>query len=571
MNLLRKIRFPLNSLRVQLILWIALPVAISLLALSMMEIRGHEQAMTHLVQQQVDLVARSLRMLIHGEVKERQALLQEWASGVAGGLPVPESATDFFSAGVVVMPSNDPPAWAALPSVVALAETRRQGAADDAGNVDVETVYDESAGVWLLVTAISLRMDDGIVVLVGAETVTAILATDSVAMLDPAQVDEVQLFSSTGDQIFHRAVTDHSPTDARHVAHGAERWVVAQELVAATGWNVIVRKDWRDLVPPLLNFGNVALFIVAVAVVLSVLVAYLGLRTIVWPLQRLNFEVSRVGLGEFLSIQQPIGGVAEIEDLRDVLARMTEQIRQYQTKLQSYIGAMTLGQEEERRRLARELHDETVQNLIALNQQVEMLERDLARGSDAASARVQKLRPLVTATIDDLRRQIYALRPLYLEDLGFVPALEMLVQEVCQRDGLTYQFTAQLAGDGQSLKVIDTVIDTVVDGTIDEPVQISLYRIAQEALQNVAKHADASHVDVSLHMEERAILLRVADNGKGFVVPHRSYHLAQEGHFGLLGMTERAQLHGGTLRLESQPGRGTMIEVRIPRHKESQS
>jgi signal transduction histidine kinase len=249
-----------------------------------------------------------------------------------------------------------------------------------------------------------------------------------------------------------------------------------------------------------------------------------------------------------LAIQQPVGGVAEIEELRHVLARMTEQIRQYQKELQSYIGAMTLGQEEERRRLARELHDDTVQNLIALNHQVEMVERELVHDPELASTRLQGLRPLVTATIDDLRRQIYALRPLYLEDLGFVPALETLVRQIGQHSNLAINFV--MTGD-----------DTL---PVDIPLQISTYRMIQEALQNVVKHAQASQVIVALHIDEEALTVRVSDNGSGFAVPNGSHSLAQEGHFGLLGMKERAQLHGGTLKIESQPGQGTTVLVHLP-------
>jgi signal transduction histidine kinase len=309
-----------------------------------------------------------------------------------------------------------------------------------------------------------------------------------------------------------------------------------------------VVKDWRDLVPPVLTFGNTALAIVVIATVLSLLSAYFGLRNIVWPLQRLDQAVAQVGWGDYTAIQQRVGGVSEIEELRLALARMTDQIRQYQQELQSYIGAITLGQEEERRRLARDLHDATVQDLIALNQGVEMVARELTRDAQRATTRLQDLRPQITAIIDGLRRQIHALRPLYLEDLGFVPALEMLVRDMGQRHQLATEFA--LTGN--------------VDIQPSLPVQISTFRIAQEALQNVVKHANATQVTLSLNIAETDLTLHIADDGSGFVVPHRPTYLAQEGHFGLLGMKERAQLHGGTLQIESQTGLGTTVSVRFP-------
>ena len=227
---------------------------------------------------------------------------------------------------------------------------------------------------------------------------------------------------------------------------------------------------------------------------------------------------------------------------------MTDQIRQYQLELQSYIGAMTWGQEEERRRLARELHDETVQDMIALNQRIEMVERELTRDPQRAAARLRELRPLVTGTIDALRRQIHALRPLYLEDLGFVPALEMLVHQIGQRHELASDFT--------------------VTGNIDaRPCFLSKsarFASPEEALQNVVKHAQATRVDVNLHLGTTSLILSITDDGCGFAVPEWPYHLAQEGHFGLLGIKERTQLHMGVLEIKSQMGQGTTVSVRLP-------
>lgn len=544
MSKLRPFRLTFNSIRVQLILWIALPVAVSLLGMSMVEIRGHEGAMTQLVQQQADLVARSLEAVIDAEIIERQSALQEWAGHYTAGAVPPASVQHAFGAGTVVFPlveSNSAPSWATIKVMASFIDN-----VNNQQKPSSTTVYDESAARWLFVHAVPSGNTP--LVIASAEAITEIIASELMATLDPSQLDQVQITLPSGELLYANSVTDHSPTDAEHIGHDAARWVSGQSVVATTGWQITVLKDWRDLVPPLLNFGNVALIIMVVAIILSLLSAYFGLRTIVWPLQRLNQEVSQVGWGDFLAIKQPVGGVVEIEELRYVLARMTEQIRQYQNELQSYIGAMTLGQEEERRRLARELHDETVQNLIALNHQVEMVERELARDPQVAAKRLQTLRPLVTATIDDLRRQIYALRPLYLEDLGFVPALEMLIKQVCQRNNLTSNF----------------VVTGMDEPPLAIPVQISAYRITQEALQNVVKHAHASRVIVAIHFDEESLTLRITDNGSGFSVPDRSQFLAQEGHFGLLGIKERAQLHGGTLKIESQPGEGTTILVQLP-------
>jgi signal transduction histidine kinase len=543
----------LNSLRVQLILWIALPVAVSLLAISMAEIQGHEQAMTQMVQQQANLVARSLGALIDGHIDQRQGLLLQLAGEHMAGNGQRAETESRFAAGLTLIdPSSDTsvaqPTWTTNEAVAALANE-----VQTAQVPGLATVYDDASQEWLLVQAVPISGADGSDgVLAGAEPVSELITQHFIASLDPTLIDEVRLTTADGALLFAQTADPTSSTrlavDPAHDGHGLARWVSGQTTVLPTGWQVTVVKDWRDLVPPVLTFGNTALAVVIVATILSLLSAYFGLRNIVWPLQKLDQAVAQVGWGNYSVIQQPVGGVSEIEELRHALARMTEQVRQYQQELQSYIGAMTLGQEEERRRLARELHDATVQDLIALGQRVEIVERELTRDAQRAATRLQDLRPQITAIIDGLRRQIHALRPLYLEDLGFIPALEMLVHDIGQRH--------QLATDFRVIGAIETQPSL--------PVQISAFRIAQEALQNVVKHAHATQVDMSLHLDDTHLTLRIADNGSGFAIPSRPNYLAQEGHFGLLGMKERAQLHNGALQIESQPGLGTAVSVRLP-------
>ena len=551
----------LNSLRVQLILWVALPVAVSLLAFSMAEIQGHEQAMTRMVQQQANLVARSLGVLIDGHIDQRQGLLLQLASEVVAGEAIAGEAVagdgqdaeahTHFAAGLTRMDpgatdSPTEPSWTTNRDVVALVNEVQSGQAPG-----LATIYDESSQRWLLVQAVPIPASAGNgAVLVGAEPVSGLITQHLISSLDPTLIDEVRLTTADGALLFAQSselAGEQASAPPTHEGHGLARWVTAQTTVLPTGWQVTVVKDWRDLVPPVLTFGNTALVVVFVAALLALLSAYFGLRNIVWPLQKLDQAVVQVGRGNYSAIQEAVGGVSEIEDLRLALAHTTGQVRQYQQELQSYIGAITQGQEEERRRLARELHDATVQDLIALNQRVEMVERELMRDAQRAMTRLQELRPQITAVIDGLRRQIHALRPLYLEDLGFIPALEMLLRDVGQRHQLATDFS--LMGN--------------IELQPSLPVQISAFRIAQEALQNIVKHAQATHVSMTVAIEQGSLTLEIHDDGRGFIVPERPAYLAQEGHFGLLGMHERAQLHKGTLELESNPS-GTQVRVRLP-------
>ena len=271
-----------------------------------------------------------------------------------------------------------------------------------------------------------------------------------------------------------------------------------------------------------------------------------GVRRIVRPLQRLDQQAARAGWGDYDALAQPVDGIAEIQQLHATLAHMADQIRRYQRSIQSYVAAVTRGQEDERSRLARELHDETVQALIALDQRVQMIERTCARDPQAAAQKLPELRAMTASTIEDVRRIIRALRPIYLEDLGLLPALESLTKAAGDEGGLMVIFEVE----GQTRRL---------------PLEreLALYRIVQEALNNIVKHARAKHVQVKLACDE-ALHVSVTDDGVGFEMPDRADALTDLGHFGLVGMRERAELIGAHLTIQSARGSGTTIQLRLP-------
>ncbi|MCX6056635.1 MAG: sensor histidine kinase, partial [Chloroflexi bacterium] len=204
--------------------------------------------------------------------------------------------------------------------------------------------------------------------------------------------------------------------------------------------------------------------------------------------------------------------------------------------------AITSAQEEERLRLARELHDDTIQSVIALKQRVQLAERLVKDQKGKQSLR--ELEGLAEQTVENLRRIIRALRPIYLEDLGLVTALEMLA-----RESKTIHVDFQRAGQEKRL---------------DHEVELALYRIAQEALSNVARHSKASQVTLKIIFSEMEFVLEVSDNGIGFDLPSSPTDFAPSGHFGLLGMKERAELIGGRLEIQSETDKGTRLSVRVP-------
>ena len=221
--------------------------------------------------------------------------------------------------------------------------------------------------------------------------------------------------------------------------------------VGGSDWVVLVEEPVAGIIGPILRFSSLAPVVAAGAGLLSLLVLAFGYRTIVRPLQRLSQAAGQVSWGDYSAISAPVGGVQEIRDLHRALAEMVERIRGYQAGMRDYLGAVTQGQETERARLARELHDGPVQDLIGLAQRAEMAQRLVERGAtEQAQALLEETRQAELETVNKLRRIIGALRPVYLDDLGFLPALEMLVRQMAERTPARIRL--EKGGHGASLR-----------------------------------------------------------------------------------------------------------------------
>lgn len=160
---------------------------------------------------------------------------------------------------------------------------------------------------------------------------------------------------------------------------------------------------------------------------------------------------------------------------------------------------------------------------------------------------LEELESLIEQTIDDLRRTTRALRPIYLEDLGLVAALEMLVRETSQSSGLAIDFNA-----------------SGTERRLPADVELALYRMVQEALNNAVHHAQARGISLRIEFTLQAAKLEIADDGKGFEVPKTPAEFTPLGHFGLLGLYERAELIGAHLEINSSPGQGTHLSINLP-------
>jgi two-component system sensor histidine kinase UhpB len=546
-------------LRVQILLWTILPLTLLLIAFSLTGIRSHQRSMRTLVAERdfglvqalADEVERFLDRYTIGleTLATSERLHHDSPQIVQAALIEASQRLDGMTlwlvndAGEFVTGSAKPSGWSD--------ETLRRLSEASFGTHQpvVLVTDDEHILLW------RLALKDGHGWLLGALPVARlplarVLDTDylspigSIVLVDR---DGHVLFArglySTGEpgedgSVIAQALVGESGVQFAPSPQGEQ--VVTYTPVTGPGWALVLREPWEPLAAPLLRLDRVMPFVLVTAAVTSLLTLFFGLRYVVQPLQKLGTQADRIGRGEFDAAAEPVGGVREIEDLRYTLDRMARQVQRYQAALQDYLSSLTQTQEEERARLARELHDETVQTLIALSQRAQMVQRALDRNSDRAAERLAELRTMIGGAIEEVRRFSRALRPLYLEELGLVPALEMLAREA----GAAFQCT-----------------DAVRRLSADQ--ELALYRIAQEALSNAQRHAGAHQIDVSLAFVAERVTLRVQDDGTGFPVPDSFSELARKGHFGLLGMHERAQRAGGQLTLVSDEGHGTVVEVRI--------
>ena len=198
-------------------------------------------------------------------------------------------------------------------------------------------------------------------------------------------------------------------------------------------------------------------------------------------------------------------------------------------------------QEEERQRVARELHDDVGQQLALLQMELEQVQPRLQQSPQSLDSQLASLSKRTAGLSEDVRKLSHRLHPAILDDLGLGFALRSLVEDFGEREGMPTSFTR--------INVPDT---------LRKNVSAALYRITQEALRNVTKHAGKTHVRVMLEASEEHICLEIVDMGDGFDREERATGL------GLLSMAERAHLVGGTFQIESKLGRGTSITVKVP-------
>lgn len=230
------------------------------------------------------------------------------------------------------------------------------------------------------------------------------------------------------------------------------------------------------------------------------------------------------------------------------IARDVTNERKMRDSMRFYLQKVLVAQEEERKRIARDLHDDTGQSLLLLTHRLDAIAADPKNKlSKPVQEKLSELHSLAVESLDSLRRYAQELRPAILDDMGLIASLEWIADNLIAENGIDVNVQVDMR-----------------ERDLPHEAQLTLFRIAQEALVNIKRHAQASEVVIRLEAAAGKLTMVITDNGKGFKVPMPLSQLGSTEKLGLLGMQERAQLLGGTLNIQSELGKGTAIIVEVP-------
>ena len=353
------------------------------------------------------------------------------------------------------------------------------------------------------------------------------------------------------------------------------------EVLAAAGlraapWTVAIRQDQAEAFAEARRLRGAILWLGPMLLALALVFAWGAARSVRRPIWLLTLAAERIASGD---LDQPIPPLPDdeigrlgrsLEGMRVALKASLDEIAAANLALEGRVEARTRelqglyrqlqererwreellrkvisAQEDERKRLARELHDETSQTLSALAMKIETA---LAASPPGASRdRLVEARALTVRTLDELHRLIFDLRPSVLDDLGLLSAIRWYAERHLEPLGIIVQFEA--SGFERRLR---------------PELETALFRVAQEAITNIAKHAGAETVLIQCLERDDRVTIEIEDDGKGFSPASLPPPAARERGLGLMGMRERVELFGGTIELDSAPGQGTRVSVSVP-------
>lgn len=359
--------------------------------------------------------------------------------------------------------------------------------------------------------------------------------------------------------------------------HAGDMHVMAFAPLTVAHWGIAVGGTEAETLAPVRELQTAIFIFGTLSFGLIFLATLIGARLLVHPVKVLTNAAQEIAAGNLegpiqLSEGGEIGALAEafetmrsrlrqslaeirawsnelearVKDRTQELETVNEQLRREQLERQQLLEHVITAQEEERKRVARELHDETGQALTGLLMSLEAVEQNLTPDTPAPlRAQLNRTRTLTEESLRDLRKIIRDLRPTALDDLGLIPAIRWYAENHLEPLGISVHVTA-----------------AHWNGRLDPPVETVLFRMAQEAVNNIARHATARNVVITLEGDEEGCHVRVEDDGQGF--DPGATRPSDESGWGLVGMRERANLIHGQVRVESAPGAGTRVLIEVP-------
>ncbi len=293
------------------------------------------------------------------------------------------------------------------------------------------------------------------------------------------------------------------------------------------------------------------IFLLLFAVGVSTLVIGITLnQLVIRKLQHFVETVSLIGRGDF-GRTVTFRSDDEIKRLADTFNFMAGALMDKMRMERKYLSQIIEAQENERRRISRELHDEIGQALTAIKFNLDMIDKELPQTFPVVRGRLGDAKSLSNQTITAMRQLSMDLRPTMLDELGLIPTLRWYVQNFSKRLAINSQF--RVVGFEEKLP---------------PQIETAFYRIVQEALNNISKHAKASQVEISLEQKDSTIHASIIDNGTGFDLDKVLHPDSPERGFGIIGMQERISLLGGKIDIQSSPGFGTQIIIEVSYTKE---
>ncbi len=274
------------------------------------------------------------------------------------------------------------------------------------------------------------------------------------------------------------------------------------------------------------------------------------LKRFIETLSQRTVKLAASNLELSLEIAQRKSAEAALKKSERHYSRLLEQSESLQEQLRQLSRQILSAQEEERKKISRELHDVIAQTLTGINVRLATLKREAAHNVAGLERNIDRTRRLVEKSVHIVHQFARELRPAVLDDLGLIPALQTCLKSFSERSGIRSRFTACPEVE-----------------KLDISKRTALFRVAQEAILNVGRHAKARRVHVTIQSRDGGISLSIKDNGRGFLAD-RVWRTRRQRRLGLLGMRERMEMIGGTFTIVSSPGKGATVEAWIPPAKE---